>query len=312
MKQAGWLLVLVACANNVSQDRATGPDGKLKGAKAIALANGEAKVHGIVTYPGGDRVDWKALEVPAGKRGTLDFQLSWQAPRPGGQLAFDVFDQWNTPIVATKTAGKRGRVRTASVDNASGKYFVRIYAPRRSDAGAYRLVVNFKADDMTKPPLDPGAVPEPPRLPAIPEAEVPCDMFDRNNPDCKTKCAPGSPPDWPKCVEAEKKKVEQEAKELEIKNRPPPPKPADARVLHYENASDGGVSVTLGVGTSSVPALDKTWRAVVVSKATGKPLANGVLVITSVGKTQTFAKSTLTTDQLAANPQVRLTPPTSP
>src|SRR5262245_2967679 len=86
------LLVIAACWQDVAQDGATGNDGKLKGAKEMKLENGEAKAKGIVTYPGGDRIDWKLIELPAGKRGTLDLKLQWVPPRPGLQLAFDVFD----------------------------------------------------------------------------------------------------------------------------------------------------------------------------------------------------------------------------
>src|SRR5262249_36225736 len=133
-----------ACAHDVEQDRATGVDGKIEGAKPIKFDNGEGVAKGIVTYPGGDRVDWKSVEVPAGKHGTLDFQLTWQAPRPGLQLAFDVFDQSNTPIVVTKSSvRKRGHQRTATIADAAGTYFVRVYAPRRTDAGTYKLTASF-------------------------------------------------------------------------------------------------------------------------------------------------------------------------
>src|SRR5690349_1810876 len=136
------VIACAACAHNVPQDQATGNDGKQKGAKEIKLENNEGKAHGIVTYPGGDRIDWKMVELPKDKRGTLDFKLQWTPPRPGLQLAFDVFDEWNTPLVSSsKKAGKRGRgggrSRTATLDGAKGKYFVRVYAVGRGDAGAY-------------------------------------------------------------------------------------------------------------------------------------------------------------------------------
>src|SRR5438105_15949519 len=76
----------VSCAHNVAQDAASGPDAKQKGAKAMTMENGEAKASGIVTYPGGDRVDWKMLEIPDKQKGGLDIKLSWTPPRPGLQL----------------------------------------------------------------------------------------------------------------------------------------------------------------------------------------------------------------------------------
>ena len=50
-------VLALSCARNVAQDAATGPDGKIKGARNITLENGEGKAQGIVTYPGGDRIE---------------------------------------------------------------------------------------------------------------------------------------------------------------------------------------------------------------------------------------------------------------
>src|SRR5262245_64195004 len=84
------LLTVAACPKMVPQDEHTGADGKPKGAKKIALENGEGKGRGIVTYPGGDRVDWKLIELPKDKTGTLTLKLSWTPPRPGLDLSFAV------------------------------------------------------------------------------------------------------------------------------------------------------------------------------------------------------------------------------
>src|SRR5690242_17200769 len=114
------LLVTFGCARNIGQDAKTSADGKIKGAKAIALDNGEGRAQGIVTYPGGDRADWKMVELPEKKKGQLEIKLSWTPPRPGLQLAFDVFDEFNTPVISSKKLNKKrakssGRVRTAAV-----------------------------------------------------------------------------------------------------------------------------------------------------------------------------------------------------
>src|SRR3990167_3874163 len=186
------ILLALSCAHNVPQDKATGPDGKNKGAKSLTLENGEAKASGIVTYPGGDRVDWKLIELPEKARGILDVKLQWIPPRAGLQLAFDVFDEYNHQVTASKKPGKkksRSRVRTASLDNAKGKYYIRVYAVGRGDAGKYKLTVEFKeqqgemAIDLTKV-----EIPEPPKLSAIPEVEATCDefTFDPKNPACRT------------------------------------------------------------------------------------------------------------------------------
>jgi hypothetical protein len=176
MKHAGLASLLVvtcvlSCAHTVPQDAATGHDGHIKGATPIALDQGEGIAHGIVTYPGGDRVDWKSIELPAGKHGTLDLKMTWTTPRPGLRIAFDVFDQWSTPIAVERAVRHRGHSRSTRIDHARGTYFVRVFAPRRGDAGAYKLVASFAEDP---PPIRVSAdVPEPPRLPAVPRVRRP-------------------------------------------------------------------------------------------------------------------------------------------
>src|SRR5689334_1213816 len=81
-----WLFVtcvaIAGCAHRVKQDEATGPDGVAAGAipivleeearsdpKAAVTYRGQAR--DVVSYPAGDRVDWKVLELPAQQRGTL-------------------------------------------------------------------------------------------------------------------------------------------------------------------------------------------------------------------------------------------------
>jgi hypothetical protein len=192
------LCALVSCAHNVGQDEHTGPDGKELGAKPIVLDNNEGKAHGVVTYPGGDRTDWKLVELPDKKVGTLEFQLQWQPPRPGLQLAFDVFDQYNTPVTESKKTSKKrsaSRVRTASIDNAKGKYFVRVYAVDRGDAGAYKLTVNFT--ELLDPKTVPVDIPLPPKLAEIPTE---CGTFDKNNVACADVCTADSPPGWKACI----------------------------------------------------------------------------------------------------------------
>jgi hypothetical protein len=202
---------VMACAHTVAQDAHTAEDGKIKGAKAVQLENGEGKQKGIVTYPGGDRVDWKFVETPDNKKGTLNFVLTWKTPRPGLKLSFDVFDEFQHEVPGAKSKRTRARTREAVVENAKGKYFVRVYAVGRGDAGAYTLAVEFK-EKIAGPPFDVSKldIPDPPKLAAVPEPEgggdgkkpEPCDEFvwDIKNPACKNICpAQGAPPGWPPC-----------------------------------------------------------------------------------------------------------------
>ncbi|HSD90165.1 MAG TPA: hypothetical protein VLB44_21690 [Kofleriaceae bacterium] len=312
MRQIGLLLVLVACAHNVPQDQATGPDGRIKGAKPIALQEGEGRAKGIVTYPGGDRVDWKLIELPEGKRGKLDLQLKWRAPRPGLRVAFDVFDQWNTPIVATAAAKKKaGKFQMATIDNARGKYFVRVYAPKRGDAGAYELVASFQPADAPPPPDL--TVPDPPRLPAVPTPEPECDPFDVKIKACEKVCPEvGAPAGWIGCRDKEKAEKDaaarEEAEKARIEAEKNKPKPFTARINHLEVQGDD-VQVTLPAGTNAHPGLDRSWSAVVLNAQTGRPIAGAVVTIIRVGTTMTLAKVHMTIDQLNANPTVQLSPP---
>jgi hypothetical protein len=193
-RHAGWVFVCAACAHNVPQDLATGPDGKQSGAVPIKLDNGEGKAGGIVTYPGGDRVDWKLIELPAGKRGRLDLQMTFSTPRPGLQVAFDVFDEWNAPIVTAAKSKSKGHTRDATIDPAKGKYFIRVYAPKRGDAGTYKLAAVFTEEVKSKipNPLD-LQIPDPPKLADVPVYWPPCDTFDAQNPNCPKMCPASSP-----------------------------------------------------------------------------------------------------------------------
>jgi hypothetical protein len=315
MKHSGLLLLLVACAHNVPQDKATGPDGKLKDAVPIAFENGQGRARGIVTYPGGDRIDWKSIELPQGTKGTLELQLRWNTPRPGLQVAFDVFDQWNTPIVTPRAPQRKGgRIRSVTIDEAHGKYFVRVYAPKRGDAGQYTLLATYaetKAPDVVKIANVP--IPDPPRLPPVPTPDPICEPFDTHNKACEKECPEfGAPKGWPGCQKVEAAAAAAEAakqaaleREQCLKNAP---KPVVAQIKHVEGAGDI-VKVKIAVGTSSQP-IDTTWRGEVLGGAdgSGKALTGGTVKVIGVDKQFTRAEIHLTTDQLATNPWVRLSP----
>ncbi len=342
----GLLILALACAHNVPQDSKTGNDGKEKGAKAITLENGEGRSNGIVTYPGGDRIDWKVVELPDKQLGTLDIKLAWTPPRPGLQLAFDVFDEWGKPIVQSKKTSKKhsgGRLRTATIEGAKGKYFIRVYAVGRGDAGKYKLTVNF-AEAVAGPAFDPLKleIPDPPKLAAVPEAEIPCDefQFDPKNPLCRAVCpASGAPPGWPAC----KDKCPDPP---DINNKAcwatmPCPNPPDRRVRSCKTVfspckdprnpdpnnpncdnikippvigrivgnqvSGSDVIITIGAGKNS--GIQDTWTATVLRGDSDSPLAGGEVHVIRVDKGITVGKVHLTTDQLATNSRVRLSAP---
>jgi hypothetical protein len=337
------ILLALSCAHNVPQDKQTGPDGKNKGAKALTLENGEAKAQGIVTYPGGDRVDWKVLELPDNQRGVLDIKLQWVPPRPGLQLAFDVFDEWNHQVLQSKKSrkGSRARVRTASLTDAKGKYYIRVYAVGRGDAGKYKLTVEYKEQqgpmsiDLTKV-----EIPEPPRLAAIPEPEATCDefTFDPKNQACRSVCPPsGAPPGWPACKgkcpdppdpanPACWDKVcpnppTARAKACKLTDFPPCDKsapdpdnlkcrikadPITGRVIKNEVQGSDTI-ITIAVGSDQGVA--KGWTGRVLRGDSDNAMDGGEVTVIRIGKRETVGKVRLTTDQISANPRVKLSPP---
>lgn len=319
------LLILGACAHNVPQDLATGEDGRIKGAKPVALDDGEGKATGIVTYPGGDRVDWKMIEIPEGQRGDLDVKLSWNPPRPGLQLAFDVFDQYNTPVATSKRTTRRHstrRVKTASVEKAHGKYFVRVYAVDRGDAGKYKLAVDFHAYPKINETNNDVAISDPPALAAIPDPPVDCSANPRD-PSCKNTCAvpdasnpacwatmacpPGPPnPDIASCrsrfAPCDPKNIDYANPNCKGVTAPPPPRPQSitARIVKNE-VMDGRTVITIsGVGKDF--GVDRKW--------VGRLTRTGDSVqIIDVRKREIIARVKLGIADLQPNEQVVFDPP---
>jgi hypothetical protein len=357
MRGRGWVVVAVvvaACAHNVPQDLATSEDGRQNGAKPLVIEAGEAHDTGIVTYPGGDRVDWKVLELPANQRGTLEVTLRWTSPRPGLKLAFDVLDAWNKPVGGAAQRDRARKSRIATVADAKGKYFIRVYAVGRGDAGRYTLGVTFKPAD-TAGGIDwlKVQVADPPKLPDLPGVVIPCDEVqpDVANPECRKKCWPGAPPKWPGCTDkcnvdppdaaiAACAKImdcprggDIRVKKCRKEDFPPcadPRKPDHnnmncwdiqippvvARILGMQI---DGKQVVLLIGAGTRSGVGKDWGAEVLQGGTKtaqpavlRAVSGGKLVVTGVDGDVTRARSTLTPDQLASNPWVRLVAPATP
>jgi len=343
----GLLIFAASCAHNVPQDSNSGGDVKQKGAKPIVLENGEGKASGIVTYPGGDRSDWKLIELPDKQRGDLEIKLTWTPPRPGLQLAFDVFDEYNQPIVQSqKTSKKRskGRTRSATVDGAKGKYFVRVYAVGRGDAGKYRLTVDFK-EKIAGPGFDPLKldISDPPKLAAVPEIELACDpfAFDMKIPACKSVCPEtGAPPGWPACKDKcpNPPDINNPVCQASMDCPTPPdrrvkkcvpskfpkcpdPKAPDQNNPNCDNIkvppvigriignSVSGSDLIITIGQGSNAGVTKSWSAVVLRGDTEEPLRGGDVQVVRVEKSLTVGKVRLTTDQLSTNSRVRLSAP---
>jgi hypothetical protein len=234
-------------------------------------------------------------------------------------------------------------VRTAAVDNAKGKYFIRIYALNRGDAGKYKLTVDFKESqgpittDLTKI-----EIPDPPKLAAVPEPEATCDefTFDPKNPACRSVCpTSGAPPGWPACkgkcpdppdpqneacwdkvcptpmTQRSKACMRQKEKFPPCDKSNPDPDnwkcgqkdpPVTGRVIKNE-VQGRDVVITIAVGSDQ--GVGKGWTGRVLRGNTDSPIDGGEVTVVRVGKRETIGKVRLTTDQVAANPKVRLSPP---
>jgi hypothetical protein len=342
------LVFAAACARTVAQDANTAEDGKIKGAKAITLENGEGKGKGIVTYPGGDRVDWKLIEVPDGKKGTLNFTLTWSSPRPGLKLGFDVFDEFQHQLTSSKRA--RARTREAMVENAKGKYFVRIFAVGRGDAGKYTFNVEFK-EKIAGPGFDVAKldIPDPPKLAAVPEVvagggeEEKCDEFvwDIKKAACKNICpAVGAPPGWPPCkgkcpnppVATESAcwatmpcppgAPDEKIADCKDKFPPCPDKakpdmrnpncriPADPVVGRIVGKELKGGEFLITVGVGELQGVGKNWKGEVVRSNDVKAAAvpGGDVSIVRVDKSVTVGRTKLSPDQVGSTPYVRFSP----
>ncbi len=341
------LVSLAACPNIVSQNKATGPDGKIKGAKKLELTENAAEDRGIVTYPGGDRVDWKLIELPDTKPGgTLDIKLVWTTPRPNLKLAFDVFDKYQVQVASVKKGGRTER--ETSIKNARGKYFIRVYALRRGDAGTYKLDITFS------PPLpdfdwSKQTVPDPPRLADLPSVDPgtggdkKCEPFSESNPACRIVCPDVSPKqDWPgcrnKCVTVppnadikpcadtmicDRRALDRRIKDCQQyfpKTCPDPSKP-DPNIPACDNAvfppvtaritgkkDIDGKHTQILVPVGKSSHIDKTWTCVVLQGSTGKPLRGGEIAIKDVDDSLTGVV-TLTPQQIDENKSVQCTAP---
>jgi hypothetical protein len=335
---------LLACAHNVPQDKATSTDGRVKGAKKLELDNGAVEERGIVTYPGGDRVDWKKVELPEKQRGALDIELSWVTPRPGLKLGFDVFDGYNQQLVSGKRITKA--MRRASIKDAHGTYFIRVYAVGRGDAGKYKLGIDFDGREVG--PAKPIEVSDPPKLADLPvvTATEKCDLvkFDFSNEDCQNKCPLINPPaSWPGCsktctVSPPNADIPACAAtmacppggDIRVKSctkrdfracpDPKNPDPTNLNCLNFQYEPEvarivkkqvigNEVEVIIMIGAKSN--VTSTWTGAVLQGTTSKPLAGGKLTITNVDTAAgtLTGRLRLTAQQVEANLNVVFAPP---
>lgn len=310
----GVALLGTGCPKNVDGGAHSGKDVKYKGAKKIKIEDNEGRSRkDIVTYPGGDRIDWKVFEIgaapaeddkkkddkeaappPADLTGTLKITLRWKPPRPGLDLAFDVYDQYFHRIARAKPneSGSKRSKKVTIKDAGAGKYYVMVYAPRRTDAGTYRVQVKFQPGAAGEVAAAPTAsdIPDPPTLPALPEAGA--EVAGGTTGGAAPPPGPGTagattppPPPTP----------------------PAPPPEVKGRVVKYVVAASGGLIITVDKGKNQ--GVEAGWRGSVLN-ASGKPLQGGDFQVTKVRGGESEGKVSLSVDQIAANKKVILSAPT--
>jgi hypothetical protein len=334
----GLALGLAGCPKTVPQDAHTGGDGKYKGAKTLTLENAEGEASGIVTYPGGDRVDWKLIELPEGKVGTLTLELSWRPPRPGLDLAFDVYNEWGRklggakpkkPSAAAKSKKKRGK-KSVTLEDVRGKVYIEVYASNRGDAGKYKLKAAFseRVSEAVKV-FDPTGVsiPDPPKLAAVyPQCDLnaideknpdckgatkPCDVknYDPNLESCKSICPDPKKPDatieacwkyFPACDPDNIDKTNPNCTNVKATV-----KPTSAIIMAVETTATGTI-VHINKGTKD--GVGPGWRGDIVDSG-GKPLQNGSFTIYKSQDKKSFAKVKLNRDVVNKNLNVNIYPP---
>jgi hypothetical protein len=157
-----------ACGATITQHTKSGDDQAVTGAKTIKLDDGFGRSKDTVSYPGGDRVDWKTFELAT--KSDVTIALKWTAPKPGLDLSMNILD--DTYAVLKRVAPSKGDKTRKDAELKGlepGHYYVQVYASERGDAGEYTLDITATEARVVMPQnLDP--LPNPPRLPAIPAA----------------------------------------------------------------------------------------------------------------------------------------------
>lgn len=297
----------IGCVRNVSGSANSGKDHKYKGAKKVKMEDDELRVRGIVTYPGGDRVDWIVFEVPEGKKGRLKFKLKWRPPRPGLDLAYNVYDQYFHRVGRAKPTKKAERTKRVKVKNVeAGKYYVQIYAPSRMDAGKYTLTASFKEVKQIKMAsvedlVD--TIPDPPKLPAVPEP--PKEDPNAKPPGVGPGGAPpggvgpggvppgGTPPGGtPPGGDDGKEK---------------PKEPVKAKVTNYQGTGGGFVIVTINKGKNA--GVERGWAGKILKGRSAGALEGGDFKVIKVTARECIGKVRLSVDRIKRNRYVLLSPP---
>jgi hypothetical protein len=282
----GLAVSMAGCLTNVPQDSKSGADKRPKGAKEVKLDDtGEGVAKDIVTYPGGDRVDWKFFTTT--NPGDVDVDLKWTPARPGLDLSMNIVDANYHMIKRVKpsTTGRPHKSVTL-VALPAGNYFVQVYASTRGDAGAYKLDVTWhQLKGQVAVTAD--ALPMPPNLPAPPQP-----------PPGASSAASGGPGG---------SNASSGVASSAASSAAPPPPPKKANIIKM-NLS--GSSVILVIDKGKAAGIDKNWNGVILVGNSDKPLAGSNFQVYQVTDDESYGKvNKLGIDEIGDNAHVLLTAP---
>ncbi len=242
-------------------------------------------------------LNWKEFEIPEGKKGVVRLKLHHKPPRPGLDVAFNVYDQWGHRVARAKPAHKHAkRTKRAKIRHAeAGKYYVQIYAPDRGDAGSYKLSVTFKETQETKQVnLESLAaeIPDPPTLPA-PVEPVVLSPEEKAAQDAAAAKA-----------QADADAAAAAAAEAAANA----PQPVVGRIINFQMGAGGEVIITVNRGKDLK--VNRGWTGQVLKGGKdGTPLSGGEFKVMKVTSSKAIGKVKLALDVIRANQYVRLSPP---
>ncbi len=298
-------LLVLGCPqpSQIKPDKNSGPDQSWDTPTELTLEGEgdtpeelEAEASDSVSYPGGDRVDWRFLELPAD--GTLKISLAMQPARPGLAIGMQVLDD-GFRVLSSRTSDQPS-LEIKLKDSEAGRYYIQVYAPRRGDAAIYDLSVSFRKGALTKddlvdattnkPLFDKDLLPDPEPLPAVPEPVVPSP-------------SPTGPPGVVDAGVAMPPQQVDAGMKPDAAVRPPP---IIVEVVDSV-ASPNGTLITVQVG--KLNKIDKTWKGTLLLGRTDKPLRGGAATIKMVLDRTTQLEVRLSLDDVRANPRIRLEAP---
>jgi len=323
-------LGLSGCSMTVAQDAKSGPDAKAKGAKKIRVGDdGEGVAKGVVTYPGGDRVDWKLFEIP--KAGDVEVTLRWTPPREGEDLSMNILDDTFHVIRRLVPAPDSGKTKkSATFSNlAAGKYYLQVYASGRGDAGDYEVRVHWSETRAAGSMLvNAEPLANPPRLPAVPGVVAQAGGPDKSKPKgskenpCQVgeACAPGALYMNPACPAADPMPIGSPCPPAAVINpacpgagpmlpgEPCPPLKKAGRIVQRQIQ---GQDVEIIIDQGSKQGIQKGFTGLVFRGKSGTtPLPNASFVIFKVTDNESYAKlKKVPLEALSENVRVELTSP---